>query len=185
MQRPYEYNKIIAQDELVYASYTRIGGMWMRGLFSKNHIPEGTIISLYRGKILTKDELEYSNSDYLMTARCNSDRRKRIVLDGDVDKYHNICGFANYAVHGVANAFFEDKLDSAIKKEEEDTSVILRARTDIDVGCEIRTDYDMGSTSTPFLQMLLNRGIPMSNFTSSEYTKVMWVYPTTLNGAYN
>jgi len=172
MQRPKQYNKIIQETDDVYASYTCVGGEWIRGLFCKTNVPAFKIIGFYEGKSLTQEEADVSTSEYLMTARQNRDRRKKVTLDGNPDIYDNICGFANYAVNSIANATFEDT-----KHESRETSVILKSTQSIPAGCEIRVDYDLGQRSTPFLDSLLSRGLPRSYFISPAYKQHIWTYP--------
>lgn len=172
MQRPNQYNKIIQETDDVYASFTLVGNHWIRGLFCKTDIPAFKIIGFYEGKSLTQREADVSTSEYLMTARQNRDRRKKVVLDGNPDIYNNICGFANYAVNSIANATFEDT-----KHESRETSVILKSKQFIPAGCEIRVDYDLGQRSTPFLNSLISKGLPRSYFTSPAYKQHIWTYP--------
>ena len=172
MQRPSEYNKIIQETDNVYASFTLVGDKWIRGLFCKSDLPAFTIIGFYNGKSLTHTEADVSTSEYLMTARLNRDRRKKVVLDGNPDIYNNICGFANYATNNVANATFEDTRNNS-----RDTSVILKTKHFVPEGCELRVDYDLGQRSTPFLDSLICKGLPRSLFTSSAYKQDIWMYP--------
>ena len=172
MQRPLEYNKIIQETDIVYVSFTRVGGRWIRGLFTKTDLPAYTIVGFYDGKILTQIEADNSTSEYLMTARQNADRRKKVVIDGNPDVYNNICGFANYAKNIVANATFED-----IKDKHRDTSVIMKTKCFVPAGHELRLDYDLGQRSTPFLDSLIQSGLSRSCFTSSDYMHQLWAYP--------
>lgn len=172
MQRPHEYNRIIQETKDVYASFTLVGNKWIRGLFCKNDLPAFTIIGFYNGKSLTKKEADVSTSEYLMTARQNADRRKKVVIDGDPDIYNNICGFANYATNDIANATFEDT-----RNKSKATSVILKNKYFVPAGCELRVDYDLGQRSTPFLDSLIRKGLSRSYFTSSAYQQHVWVYP--------
>jgi hypothetical protein len=172
MQRPNQYNKIIQETDDVYASFTLVDDKWIRGLFCKTDIPAYKIIGFYEGKYLTPAEADVSSSEYLMTARQNRDRRKKVVLDGNPDIYNNICGFANYAVNSIANATFEDTKDKS-----RETSVILKSKQFIPAGCEIRVDYDLGQRSTPFLNSLIAKGLPRSYFVSPAYKQCIWTYP--------
>ena len=69
-----------------------------------------------------------------------------------VTKYGGIAGYANYAPHRVANAFFMD----AAKEYREaggqvhSTRILLMAGEAIEAGCEIRVDYDRGVAGVPF-----------------------------------
>ena len=172
MQRPYAYNKIIQETDDVYASFTLVGDKWIRGLFCKTDLPAFTVIGFYNGKSLTQTEADASTSEYLMTARQNVDRRKKVVLDGDPDIYNNICGFANYATNAIANATFEDTRNNS-----RDTSVILKTKHFVPAGCELRVDYDLGQKSTPFLDSMIRKGLSKSYFTSQAYRQHIWVYP--------
>jgi hypothetical protein len=172
MQRPSQYNKIIQETDDVYASFTLVGDKWIRGLFCKTDVPAFKIIGFYDGKSLTQIEADVSTSEYLMTARQNRDRRKKIVIDGNPDIYNNICGFANYSVNSIANATFEDT-----KHESRETSVIMKTKEFIPAGCEIRVDYDLGQRSTPFLDSLISKGLSRAHFTSPAYKQHIWTYP--------
>jgi hypothetical protein len=169
-KRPAHLDLCLLENEAVYASYTFLGTNWVGGLFSKVDINKGSVLCEYIGKVLTKDEENTSTSEYLMTVRDPRDLRRRIVIDGDPRKYSNICGYANYSENRYANSFF---VDSTCKDGK--CNILLIASEYIPAGKEIRVDYDMGSSTHPFRDMMIKKGI--YNDCKQEYKNVKWEFP--------
>lgn len=172
MKRPVHLDVCLAENDVVYASHTSLGGSWLGGLFAKTDIDKEVMLCEYRGKTLTKEEEKSSSSEYLMIARNPSDLRRRVVIDGDPSKYSNIAGYANYSEHQNANSYFVDKTCRG------DTyKILLVAKENIPVGTEIRVDYDMGSSVHPFRDMMISKGI--YDECKQEYKKIKWEFPST------
>jgi len=58
-QRPPEFDKLLTENDIVYASYTRIDEMprdnWERALFAQRDIGQGEIIAVYIGKVCSSE----------------------------------------------------------------------------------------------------------------------------------
>ena len=139
-------------------------------MFSKGDTNKGSVLCEYTGKVLTKDEENTSNSEYLMAARNPQDLRRRIVIDGDPHKYLNIAGYANYSDHQHANAYFVDKTCKGGR-----CIIMLMTGEFIPAGTEIRVDYDMGSAVHPFRDMMVKKDI--YNDCKQEYKNIRWEFP--------
>jgi hypothetical protein len=177
VQRPPLYDTVILENAKAYASYTKIGGHWLGGLFTRKALTPGETIARYDGKLLTNTEADASASEYLMTAVDLKDRRKRIVIDGH-PKYNNLAGYANYASDRVANVEFEDRgrtkgASSATRR----TDIVLKAKHHVPAGRELRVDYDMGVADRPFRTQMIAQGVAVADLDSSDYKRVQWVYP--------
>lgn len=178
MSRPEPYNQVTLENESVYGSYTIMGEEWIGALFAKRDIMKSEHIAQYVGKIYSIEDAERVLKDeYMLRAHIPSDKRRRVIIDGNPDLYRNIAGLANYAEGKNANAIFEDRVH-----EIEDTSsnvpyVTLRAAEFIPRGVEIRVDYDRGSSATPFRDQMIREGIPLRDLRSSTYKQRVWVYP--------
>ena len=175
-RRPERYDVMLNSNEHAYASFTRIGKEWMAGLFADKTLEQGDFIAKYRGRIMTRDESQHvEEQQYMLSARTASDLRKRVVIDGNVNLYDNIAGYANYAQGTHANAHFVDEARDA--PDGEITNVVLRAGETIPRGVEIRVDYDNGSHASPLLDQLLAQGVPPEALRNSKYKRVRWVRP--------
>lgn len=177
-QRPEPYNKVTLENENAYGSYTIMGKEWIGALFAKRDIMKSEHIAQYVGKTYSiEDAKKVLKDEYMFRARIPSDKRRRVIIDGNPNLYQNIAGLANYAEGKNANAIFEDRVD-----EIEDTSsnvpyVTLSAAEFIPRGVEIRVDYDRGSSATPFRDQMIREGIPLRELRSSAYKQRVWVYP--------
>ena len=163
-ERPGEFNVVLGENEMAYASYTSIGGGWLGGLFAKCALAPGDVIAKYDGPLLTEAEADVSLSEYLMTAWSVQDKRCRLVIDGH-PKFGNLAGYANYAANQVANADFEDRGKRTARGWAGSTNVVLKAKGHISAGREIRVDYDMITTldytvGRPFRTQMIKRGVP-------------------------
>lgn len=175
-RRPERYDVMLHHNAHAYASFTRIGNEWMAGLFAAKNLQRGDLIAQYTGRIMTRDESQHvENQQYMFSARLVSDLRKRVVVDGNVNLYDNLAGYANYAQGSHANALFVDEARNA--SDDQVTSVVLRAGEAIPQGVEIRVDYDNDSSVNPFRDQLLAQGVPPEALRSSEYKRVRWVRP--------
>ena len=170
-----EYDLVIAQNERVYASYSKVGGSWMRALFTKVQVRKGDVLAQYEGLQLTKGQAKASQSEYLMTARDTSNLSKRVILDGDPDAGYNLAGYANYVAMRQANGMFEDRAREVHHSTTHRTYVVLLAAEDVEAGKEIRVDYDMGSAKRPFRDQMVAAGL--TELDSSDYKEVQWEYP--------
>ena len=179
--RPSQYNKVITENNTVYASYTPFGKEWMGALFAQKPVQAGQILAYYDGIQLSKTEAETSNSQYLMIARDTNDLRKKITLDGDpkylMDGLPNLAGFANYVTHKHANAVFADEAHRQKKPSPFSTFIVLRAKHDIPSGQEIRVDYDMGVSHRPFRDQMIVKGVSRQELDSADFKKIIWTYP--------
>ncbi len=175
--RPAKHDVVIRQNSLVYASFTEVGGRWMRGLFARKRLGAGVVLAQYTGKVMPMREgLRVRDSAYLMDATHADRRRRRVVIDGH--PRHGAAGlasFANYAPWCVSNALFVDHISAAPRGE--GTYVLLVARAPISKGQEIRVDYDTGSRTRPFRAQLLAEGVDAGALGSDEYTKPRWTFP--------
>ncbi len=179
--RPPIYNKVITQNDRVYASYTKIGDKWHRALFTRKSVERGEILAYYDGVELSKEEAKRSRSQYLMTARDTNDRRKHVTLDGDpihlIDGLPNLAAFANYVTRTHANAIFEDRAHLQNKPSPFRTFIVLKASRDIPAGKEVRVDYDLGVVDRPFRKQMLANGISKRDLDSKDYEQITWTYP--------
>lgn len=179
MSRPPAYNKVTLANDVVYGSYSFISGRWMGALFAKKDLFDSDLIAPYIGRIYTYEQSESKpNQHYMMKARLVSDRRRRVVIDGNPSLYTNIAGLANYAEGKSANARFVDEASES--DCENDTNVVLRAVGLIPRGVEIRVDYDAGSSKFPFRDQLLEQGVAISALRSSQYRSIVWDDPPTM-----
>ena len=168
-KRPPGFQGVLYKSPIVYVAYTRVNNEgWTRGLFAAREILKGELIGVYDGVILSSREANSSTSEYLMTMRDPKDLRKRLTIDGDPSKTReNIVAFANYAKQEYANANFIDET----KKGDSKPTVAMRACRRIEQNCELRVDYDMGSAKTPFLDKLVQNGVPLTSFDGKYLTK--------------
>ena len=177
LKRPEAYNTVLDENNRAYASYVNIGGSWMGGLFAKHDLQAKDEIARYVGKEYYPSSTADSVTDqsYMFTARMVQDGRKRVVIDGNPKLYKNLAGFANYVEGNAANAHFVDKANEA--DDTLSTNIILQAATFIPSGTEIRVDYDMGSSTHPFRDQMLEKGIPLSALRDPSYAEKKWLHP--------
>ena len=175
--RPEGFDVVLGENEVAYASYTDIGGMWLGGLFAKRALEPGEVIAEYVGALLTAEEADESSSEYLMTAVDVHDKRRHVVIDGH-PRHGNLAGFANYASDRVANADFEDRGRATARGEGVPrTRVVLQAKVRVEEGREIRVDYDMGVVGRPFRAQMLRRGVAESELDGAGFAEVLWARP--------
>ena len=77
-ERPDGLDVVLGENEVAYASYTDIGGVWLGGLFAKRALEPGEVIAAYVGALLTAEEADESSSEYLMTAVEVHDKRRLV-----------------------------------------------------------------------------------------------------------
>ena len=177
MIRPTNYNKVIIENDVVYAGYTKLSDKWMGALFTKTRLKKGDVIAEYTGKIYsTSESHKIQNQEYMMSARNPSDLRQRNVIDGNPNLYaDNIAGYANFAQGKHANAVFDDRASERPTRKL--SHVFLIANEVIPSGVEVRVDYDGGSNTHPFRDQLLKNGVLISELKNSKYKSVSWNYP--------
>tara|TARA_Y100000748_G_scaffold42561_1_gene31577 strand:- start:649 stop:1092 length:444 start_codon:yes stop_codon:yes gene_type:complete len=146
----------------------------MRGLFARRDLVKGELLCTYDGEVLASSEANYF-SEYFMTARNPQDLRRRLVIDGDPDRFENLAGYANFAAHEFANGIFMDETTRGGVRP----YVCLRARVDTAKGTEIRVDYDMGSAGHPYRDMM-EAHAQWSVEQDDTYRKVVWDDPPDL-----
>jgi hypothetical protein len=177
-ERPERYNQVTLEGENVYGSYTLIGDEWIGALFAKRDIMKSEHIAEYVGKIYSiKDAEKVLTNDYMFSAHIPSDKRRRVIIDGNPDLYQNIAGLANYAEGKNANAIFHDRVDEIEDRSSNEPYVTLTASEFILKGVEIRVDYDRGSRATPFRDQMIRQGISPRELRSAAYKQRVWVYP--------
>ena len=164
--------RCLLSNSRIYASHTCVGGVWMRGLFARRDLVKGELLCTYDGEVLASSEANYF-SEYFMTARNPQDLRRRLVIDGDPDRFENLAGFANFATQEFANGIFVDETT----RGGVGPCVCLRVFVDIAKGTEIRVDYDMGSAGHPYRDMMEAHAQVEQDDT---YRKVVWDDPPDL-----
>tara|TARA_Y100001936_G_C16078279_1_gene675690 strand:- start:2139 stop:2663 length:525 start_codon:yes stop_codon:yes gene_type:complete len=169
MIRPNEFDLCLIENDIVYASNTVLNNQWVGGLFAKVDINEREVLCDYTGIILSPTEAKLSSSEYLFSVRDPKDMRRRKVVDGDPQKSSNIAAYANYSEHMYANAIF---IDQTTKNAT--CKIVLVSKEFIPAGCEIRVDYDMGSSTHPFRDSMILKGIFDRN---TSYKETIWNYP--------
>ena len=154
----------------------------MGGLIAARDIRKHTMIARYEGK--ETETTETIQSDYLMVATDVRDMSRQVLIDGH-PKYGGLAGYANYAPHKTANAYFEDAARAYKKKrgKKYNTYILLMAKEDIPAGTEIRTDYDNGVTGAPFRQKLIGEGVPAAALDAIHYKRVRWEQPRGVGSA--
>jgi hypothetical protein len=175
MKRPRQFDVCFIENDILYASNTYLGGVWMGGLFTKIDIHKNQPLCQYTGKILTKNEELSSSSEYLMKVSDPKDRRRKLTIDGDPSKFNNISAYANYTDNKYANAIFIDQT-----KKNEHSNITLIAKEFIPKGTEIRVDYDMGSSAHPFRDMMIQKGI-YNHDDCKTYKQIKWQQPSHLS----
>lgn len=168
----HEHRVVHDENEFVYASDVSLNGTYEYGLFSKVDIEPGTALGEYNGKILDPVDVEGSNSKFLMNVRDPDDLRKRLVIDGDIHLYKNICGYANYAMEKYANAYVVD-----MTEKNKRCRVVLYSKCFIPRGTEIRFDYDRGTRKNPYRRMLIHEGILAGD--DKTYQSIIYDHPRT------
>lgn len=177
-KRPEPYNQVTLENNNVYGSYTIMGEKWVGALFAKRDIMKSEHIAQYVGKIYSIEDADrVLTNEYMFRARIPSDKRRRVIIDGNPALYQNIAGLANYAEGKNANAIFEDGVDEIQNTSSNKPYVTLRAAEFIPRGVEIRVDYDRGSSATPFRDQMIREGISLRELRSPAYKQRVWVYP--------
>ena len=106
-------NRIIVQNQKIYASYT-FGSMG--ALFALRPLKKGEILAEYTGKILTQKAADESSSHHLIRAYKQTRAGADTAVDRVIDGRGELAGFANYAPFDIANAFVLDILPTLLKR---------------------------------------------------------------------
>ena len=183
LQRPDAYDIILDENEQAYASYVNIGGVWMGGLFAKHDLQPEDEIARYVGREYSNRTMadDVKDQSYMFAARMVQDGRKRVAIDGNPALYKNLAGYSNFVEGNAANAHFVDKWKGA--DDTLRTNVILQAATHIPSGTEIRVDYDMGSSTHPFRDQMIRKGIPPKALRDPSYKTQTWLPPNAFHAS--
>jgi hypothetical protein len=178
--RPLKYNVVLKTTDIVYVSYVKINGRWMRGLFARMDIPPNTELGRYIGAeysdITQLDSLK--DKQYIFEAKSVQNPQHVIYVDGNPSLYeNNLVGYANYADNSVANAKFMDFVHKTRGDLTTDIRLVTKER--IPHGVEIRVDYDLGVLpSRPYRdQMVRDYKLDPNVFKDQTYKSIHFVHP--------